>query len=409
MVPAVIASWPVAALAAAGSALAVSGLLILRLRRQVRAAWTETGRIYQRSTARLDAVGDLLDGVLFEANASLVVTYTNRAFQVLTGYRDRDLHCGLTLGDLVAPEDRTRLLQDLDRAGAGSGVRVHSYWLRCRDGATVPASLRLAASLERGRVAGWRGFFAPDPDAAAVSPDEIELVVSGGLAEIGRQLRADRCYHYESSADRTSLVSVRQWYAEGVSPLAGDQTLPALAQFPWLVARLRDEGAILVPDLRTLSAADVPELARWLDQGIASLMVVPVRRRGEVVGLLGCETLGRARSWGRRDRLILEAMAASERLPAETEVELLPEPMAVTDRDGRAWVQATIRDFGAGSLLHSCDITAARASLELEAHGAAAPLRAVARVGDLEGAQPVDGRYRGWPLALDRVTPGVEH
>ena len=374
------ASVPVVVLvAAAGAVLALSGLFIFQRRRQVQAAWAETGRIYQRSTARFDAVGDLLDDILFETNASRILTYTNRAFGALTGYRDRDLRSGLALIDLVEPEERSRLSQDLDPAHTGPEVRVRTYHLRCRDGATAPVTTRRSALTESQRLLGWRGLLErlpPESDPAAatgrtgaieqvlgeilhdlnVTPAENHGAALGrGLAAIGRLLGADRCYHYACNGRGASLVSLRQWYAPGVSPLAADQRLPGLEQFPWTVARLREDGAAVVPEVQALDPIEVPERERWYAQGITSLLVVPLRRDGAIDGLLGCETLGHARHWGLRDRQVLEAMAeicqrvedhapAGRRShpgdePAADLVDGLPEPVAVIGPDGlvTAW------------------------------------------------------------------------
>ena len=49
-------SWSAVLLAlAASSLLGLAALFVVQLRRQVQAAWSETGRIYQRSSARFAA------------------------------------------------------------------------------------------------------------------------------------------------------------------------------------------------------------------------------------------------------------------------------------------------------------------------------------------------------------------
>jgi PAS domain S-box-containing protein len=236
----------------------------------------------------------------------------------------------------------------------------------------------MAAITDEQRVVGWRGLLAPLPDSLdgpacgeasrafhqllggvlhefnETPPEEHEAVLARGLAEIGRVLGADRCYHYHTSGDGESLISLRQWYAPGVSPMSGDERLPPLARYPWSLARLRDEGALVIGDVQNLDTSAVPEQGRWLRQGITSLLVVPLRREREIVGVLGCETLGRVRLWGPRDRQLLEAMAeicqrvegddqVAQRLAQADEragdlAELLPEPVAVTDTDDKVVV-----------------------------------------------------------------------
>lgn len=338
----------------------LTALFVVQMRRQVQAAWTETGRVYQRSTARMTAVGDLLDQVLFETDASQTLIYTNRAFHDLTGFQQRDLQGGLTLGDLLQ-------IEHLEDPGAMLTDRSE---ICCRDGARIPVAVRLSAIRERDRIAGWRGLLEPlpveDVPVEAVLGDILKdfnncttpglpAALERGLGVIGRHLRADRCYHYAASQDGSNLVSFSQWYAPGVSPMSGDQTLPGLERYRWTTQRLEADGAVMIDDVGDLDPAQIPECGRWREQGITSLLVVPLRRDGDLVGIVGCESLGRVRRWRQRDRQLLEAMAQicervqnQERTAARlddanhragTLAELLPEPLAVADRDGAvvAW------------------------------------------------------------------------
>ncbi|MEZ4387532.1 MAG: PAS domain S-box protein [Candidatus Krumholzibacteriia bacterium] len=349
---------------------ALTTLFVVQMRRQVQAAWSETGRIYQRSTARFSAVGDLLEHVLFETDLSRTLIYTNRAFHDLTGFRQRDLQSGLTLTDVLG------ISADTDLAGLQQPgqVLVRRSDMCCRDGARVPVAVRLSPILEHDRLAGWRGLLAPLGDAEPVPSISVERVLGDilkdvnacsvaelpqalarGLAVIGRHLRADRCYHYAVSGDGSSLCSFSQWYAPGVSPMSGDRTLPGLDTYGWTLERLRHDGALVLADIGDLDRREVPERERWRRQGITSLLVVPLRQGDAIVGIVGCETLGRVHRWTLRDRQLLEAMSqicervqnqerAAARLADATHragslAELLPEPLAVADRDGAvvAW------------------------------------------------------------------------
>lgn len=367
-------SWPPLVLLGLGlSAVGAAALMVHQLRRQVQAAWAETGRVYQRSTARFTAVGDLLEDALLETDATRTITYTNRAFHDLTGYRHRDLQAGLRLADMFDLAGEGGLQEDLATLREPGSVRVRRALVCRRDGARMPVTLRLSPVCEQDRVVGWRCLLetraddadAPLPvdtvlgdilrDVGNCGADQLQGALARGLEAIGRNLGADRCYHYASSPEGGGLRSLCQWYAPGVSPMSGDDLLPALEQFPWARERLREDGVLLVPDVERLDAHDVPERERWRRQGITSLLVVPLRHQRDIVGILGCETLGHARPWSPRDRQLVEAMAqicqriqnhhfTATRLDEANSraghlVELLPEPVAVADRGGAivAW------------------------------------------------------------------------
>ncbi|MBD3220082.1 PAS domain-containing protein [bacterium] len=357
----------------------LAAALVVQLRRQVRAAWAETGRVHATSTARFVAVGDLIDDVLFETDDHQILTYTNRAFHELTGFRRRDLRSGLSLADVLdlAGDDVRR---EFERPDQDQGVRVLRSHVCCRDGARVPVSIRMTPIAERERSAGWRCLVEPVAEETETTPHAVEALlgdilrdfnetprdqhtaaIGRALAGIGRQVGADRCYHYAVSADDRHLESFSQWYAPGVSPMSGDRLLPGLDHYAWTLERLREDGVLAVPDVAELPADAVPEGERWRSQGITSLLVAPLRHGSRIVGIVGCETLGRVRTWGIGDRQLLEAIAqicqrvqnhdrTATRLDEANErasdlVDLLPEPVAIVDADGRvvAWNAALAR------------------------------------------------------------------
>lgn len=354
----------------AGAILSVG--FVLQLRRQVQAAWAETGRVHQQSTARFVAVGDLIDDVLLETDDHHAITYTNRAFHDLTGFRLRDLRGGLSLTDVLDVDDH--LQEVLTRTDDSQAVRVHRSSVRCRDGTRRPVSVRMTAIAEQDRVTGWRCLLEPTEETATPTvegllndilrdfnstPRDDHLgAVHRALALVGRHLQVDRCYHYAVSEDGLSLESFSQWYAPGVSAMSGDRMLPPLTEFPWALARLREDGGLAINDISELPAEMVPEAARWRAQGLTGLLVAPLRRGNDIVGIFGCETLGRARQWETSDRQLVESMAlicqrvqnhfrTAARLAEANEraadlVELLPEPVTVVDADGRivAWNEA---------------------------------------------------------------------
>ncbi len=364
---------------------ALAAAFVIQLRRQVRAAWVETGRVHAMSTARFMAVGDLIDDVLFETDDRQTLTYTNRAFHELTGFRRRDLRSGLTLADVLDLGGDADVRREFERSDRDQDVRILRSNVCCRDGARVPVSVRMTPIAERDRLTGWRCLVESVSEESATTPRAVEALlgdilkdfnetsrdqhaaaVGRALAGIGRQVGADRCYYYAVSVDDRHLESFRQWYAPGVSPMAGDRLLPGLDHYPWTLERLREDGVLAVPNVADLPADAVPESERWRSQGITSLLVAPLRHKSRIVGIVGCETLGRMHTWGIGDRRLLEAIAqicqrvqnhdrTATRLDEANErageiVDLLPEPVAVVDADGGvvAWNKALVRLVGRG-------------------------------------------------------------
>jgi len=359
--------------AATGSMIAVATFLVITLRRQVQAAWAETGRIFQDSSARVDAVGDLMTAAYFETDDSQTLTFANRSFFQVSGYRRRDMHSGLNLATLIADNHQAPMMDDLHNLRQPDDVLVRDVDLVLHDDRHLPMSIRLSSIIDHNQVVGWRGLLEQRPEAEEdlshlddqvlgdilrdyneTAAEERDRAMDRSLARIGKHLGVERCYEYVQSRDRSRLLSIRQWYAPGVSPISDDEILPGFIQFPWTLSRLRDHGILKIENVADLPPAEVPERSRWLDQGITSILVVALTTGGEVTGFIGCETLGHAKHWGLRDRRLIEALAGLSRRAqlqdrtsrsleeannrAGNLAELMPEPLAMTDSEGQVVV-----------------------------------------------------------------------
>ncbi|MDY0109634.1 MAG: GAF domain-containing protein [Candidatus Krumholzibacteria bacterium] len=191
-------------------------------------------------------------------------------------------------------------------------------------------------------------------DVRETRAEDHETTLVRCLAEVGSLLDVDRCYYHPFAEESRGRSGHCGWCAPGAPPMSGNEWSLGCARASWLQTRLRDEGALVIADLRSVEPGDVPERERWLRQGLTSLLVVPTREHGELAGLIGCETLGRVRRWNAHDRRVLETVAdlcqfvrhrkatldqlaqANER--AASLAEVMAEPVAMVDSSGRVVV-----------------------------------------------------------------------
>ncbi len=348
---------------------------LLRQRRSLEQAWGEIGRVWEQGLARATAVGDIVPDMLCELDENRTLTFANRAFFQITGYGEMDLQKGLNVIDLLVPTERPQLNRDLETARDGGRLGVRTYHLRRAGGDALAVALHLAPMLERGEVTGWRAVLqdveqrrslraqtrTPLPavegvihgilkDLAQMRPEQHDDAMARALAAAGLFLGADRCYQYRISAAGGRLESRQLWYADGVTPLAEDQVLPGLDEYPWLQERFERGDCVRITDVHSLPAGAWVERDRWTRQGITAVMAVPLRSEGRVVGLLGCEVLGQRREWDDRELDLFESIAeiclqamqrdtAAQRLHDANRrllgiVELLPDPACVIDMQG---------------------------------------------------------------------------
>lgn len=369
-----------------------------RLRRELDDARGEVARVWGRGLARFTESADLLPDILVELDATQVLTFTNRAFARLGGYSDHDLRAGMTLADALVPEQRPRLQRVLEEARGGQPACAHSFHLRRRDGSALPVALHLRPVMQEGRFAGWRGLLrdlqenqrdldrprasyraaeavirAIMKDFARTPAEQYDEVVGRALASAGAYLGVDRGFLYRASPTGDRFAACHLWYAEGVTPLAGDQEAPPLSTYPWAGDSFRRGRSLRVPDVSRLPAEAAAERQAWLSQGVSALMAVPLRDGERMTGFLGCEVFGEPRQWDERDLDVLETIAEicqqmRKRLPRLGE--LLPDPAFVVDLSGTvvAWNAAleSLTGLSAASRLGGSAAAAATAVLGVE-------------------------------------------
>ncbi|MCP4398348.1 MAG: response regulator [bacterium] len=138
--------------------------------RAVRA--TETLRA---SEARFRDLADMLPEAIFETDRNLHVTYANRRAFELFGYAASSLPDGLTMHDMVIPEDRDRAGENLAGRLRGEHLGTVEYQAVKRDGSTFPILFHASVVMKKGALLGLRGI-AIDITERKQAEDEIHAL-----------------------------------------------------------------------------------------------------------------------------------------------------------------------------------------------------------------------------------------
>ncbi|MEY2420578.1 MAG: hypothetical protein QOI95_645 [Acidimicrobiaceae bacterium] len=125
--------------------------------------------------------------------------------------------------------------------------------------------------------------------------EELPNVVEAALQELGEYFGLDRAYVLKSSETAAGIELFVEWWADGVAQLNTPiPELPVDAQRFWVRA-LRAGQPVHIPDV----TGDIPDgsetaMAALNDDGVQSILFVPLRARDTQVGFMGFE--------GRRQR-----------------------------------------------------------------------------------------------------------
>lgn len=117
------------------------------------------------------------DGIILCDMYTFIIMANQRAAE-MHGYRDADELCGMSVGDLVAPEDRQRATEDRQKAPLGKVVRNVEYSLLRKDGRLFPGEV--SVSVLRGENGEPRGLASFISDITDRKQDERTLRANEG-------------------------------------------------------------------------------------------------------------------------------------------------------------------------------------------------------------------------------------
>lgn len=137
--------------------------------------------------------------------------------------------------------------------------------------------------------------------------DNGDAAINQILSAFGRFFSVDRAYLYRFSDDLSTMSNTHEWTDQGVASLLEDQQEVSIEDFIWWQGEIRQmvsgSHVVFVESVSNLAPEAVNEKALLTEQGVQSLICVPVRVHGRVSGFFGVDSL-EPRSW-RKDQVDL--------------------------------------------------------------------------------------------------------
>jgi two-component system, NtrC family, sensor kinase len=110
------------------------------------------------SDQRFQELSDLLPQPVFECDTNGIITYTNRVGFDLFGYSREDFEKGVSVLSLFAPEERTRVLGNMENRLKDMPFENHEYLGLNKNGTTFPLLAYTAKIIRDGNPVGIRGI-----------------------------------------------------------------------------------------------------------------------------------------------------------------------------------------------------------------------------------------------------------
>ncbi|WP_375755385.1 PAS domain S-box protein [Corallococcus exercitus] len=282
---------------------------------------------------RFRQVIDTLQEVVFQTDMERNWVFLNPAWTEVTGFPVEE-SLGRSALDFVHADDRARTLEVcktlltrerdfvqhevryLTRDGGFRWVEVFARVTMDEDGTLLGMAGTLNDITERKRTSDALARRERYLTALVDMQQRLLSVSEGGdlygpaLAPLGQAAGASRVYVFElhTNAQGTLVISQRaEWCAPGVTPEIDNPMLQELPVKPdlerWLP--ILERGEVVTGRVTTFPAC---ERALLDPQGVLSLLVLPLRVQGRLVGLVGFDNCYEAREW---DRLEVDLLSAA--------------------------------------------------------------------------------------------------
>jgi signal transduction histidine kinase/ActR/RegA family two-component response regulator len=217
------------------------------------------------------------------------------------------------------------------RALAGQSSVVDAGAFRCefgplrRPGGEVIGAMAVVAERPSARARHFEDLITDlSTKFVSVNPAALDQALNEALRLIGEFAQVDRVYLFRFTADGSAMDNTHEWCAPGIEPqIQSLQGLP-LAVFPWGSRRLRNREVIHVPDVRSMPPEAAVEREMLVDQGVKSMLGIPMIGHDQVVGFVGYDSVKETKHWPGTEIALLRIAGeiftgALERARADTE------------------------------------------------------------------------------------------
>jgi PAS domain S-box-containing protein len=128
-------------------------------------------------------------------------------------------------------------------------------------------------------------------------PAQIDDEIDRTLQQIGEFAEADRSYVFQFSDDQKSVSCTHEWCADQIEPTIERIQNAPVDSFPWVMNQFLRGYMVLIPRIADLPPEASSLKEELVQQGIKSVLAVPMIVSGKVIGFIGLDSVRQENLW----------------------------------------------------------------------------------------------------------------
>ncbi len=126
---------------------------------------------------------------------------------------------------------------------------------------------------------------------------QMDKGINYALEKTGQFFSADRSYVLLFSSNGLYYDTTHEWCAKGIEPQKERNQKFPVAKTPWWVEQIRNSDFVYIDDIRNLPPVAQKDKEDFLCEDIKSILAIPLKIEGEVIGAFGFETVDKKSDW----------------------------------------------------------------------------------------------------------------
>ncbi|MCH7414694.1 PAS domain S-box protein [Belliella sp. R4-6] len=138
--------------------------------------------------------------------------------------------------------------------------------------------------------------------------DEIDAVFNDSLRILGEFEKADRAYIFLFHEYKSEIEYAYEWTADGIEPQIDFlKSIPITEQL-LTIKSLKEGNIFIIPDVSKMEDIYAYERDIYLQQDIASVILIPIFSENRLIGFFGLDAVGQPRAWHEKDEYVLSQL-----------------------------------------------------------------------------------------------------